>query len=231
MGHAYYQFGIAMEKIGRKDEAIKRTIQYIIENIKEPEFEALISYGYLQNGVRYRKRSGEINHIEYLTNKIMRRMGVKKLHCFGDSHRSLFNNIDGIVCHNVGSATAYNLCNQSSTTNAGKNIDKILKDLGPEENGIILVFGEIDCMEHIAKNVLRTRKKVEQVVKEVAKRYAIYVKNLLDHNYKVIVIGINISGYAKNSYGNMVERGKISEELNSRIKKRLSEEKMLIMRT
>ena len=80
-------------------------------------------------------------------------------------------------------------------------------------------------MEHIAKNVLRTRKGFNQVVKEVAKKYTMYVKSLLDQGYKVIVIGVNISGYAKNSYGNMVERGKISEELNSRIKKRLSEEK------
>ena len=61
MGHAYYQFGIAMEKIGRKDEAIKKTMEYIIMNIRDPEFEALISYGYLQSGIRYRKKNSTIN--------------------------------------------------------------------------------------------------------------------------------------------------------------------------
>ena len=129
MGHAYFQYGIAMEKIGLKNKAMKRTIEYIIENIDEPEFEALISYGYQKSGLRYQVTSDEINHVEYLKNKIMDKMKVKQLHCFSDSHRSLFNNIEGIVCHNVGSATACNLCNQSSTTNAGSKINEILKDL------------------------------------------------------------------------------------------------------
>lgn len=224
-GNAYYQYGIAMEKLGKGSEALKKTINYIVKNEEKPEFEALISYGYLRSGIRKNSEKKDRDHLDYLVEKSMENMGVVELHCFGDSHRSLLNNIEGIYCHNVGSATAYNLGKEGSTTNAGAKISNIIKSLKPNKAGIVLVFGEIDCMEHIGKNILRSGLTPEKIIKDVCTRYCQYLGKIRDLGYKIIVIGVNISGYAKNSHGNIIERGRICKEVNKEIKKRLYDQK------
>ena len=224
MGHAIFQYGLAMERLGEEKKAIEKTGKYIMENEEEPEFDAIVSYGYLVNGMRRVHRNRPETHIDYLVNKVMRCLEVQELHCFGDSHRSLFSGRKNIVCHNIGSGTAYNLGNKKSKTNAREKIERILDGMSPNKSGIILVFGEIDCMEHIAKNTLRTNLTSEKIVLEVCQRYLNYVSELQKRNYKIIIVGINVCGYAKNSHGSMEERARITKMMNETIERSVRDE-------
>ena len=115
------------------------------------------------------------SHENKMVDLILENVKKKSIVCFGDSHRSVFNNLDKIKCINTGAATAYNLCNGESTTGARKIILDYLKNVPKEEAAVLLAFGEIDCMEHIIKNSQRNDCSPATTVEDVAGRYINFI--------------------------------------------------------
>lgn len=76
---------------------------------------------------------------------------------FGDSHVyglagsnvSKLTFIDGWHLLGIGGATAHNLCKNNSRTGAGQTIKYIL-DYYDGPKAIYLMFGDVDCVDHIA---------------------------------------------------------------------------------
>ena len=146
--------------------------------------------------------------IDKLCNILLKRFNKKKIICFGDSHRSVFNNVGKIETINVGSGTAYNLNRDDSLTKSGKKIKDELKKRIPKEDIILLTFGEIDCMEHIYKNRFRTNKDVTKIVEEIIDRYIKFINYVTNKGFTCLIYGPAFSGRAFNSYGRIKDRNK-----------------------
>ena len=136
----------------------------------------LIAYGEV-------KRNGEVKYtkkdkITHLIEVLRERMGVEELHCYGDSHRSLLSGNKLIECHNVGAGTIYKLNDKNSKSGARKRILEDLEKRKGNKAGILLVFGEIDIMEHIYKNIYRKNNTLDKMITELAKRYIDFAMEL-----------------------------------------------------
>ena len=217
---AYYYLGIAKERLGLHKEAInlvKRRIESIYPRL-EPY--SIFTLGELSRKRRRYKVEG--CHTTAVLNIILRNIGEKDIHCFGDSHRAVFSNLTPIKCHNVGAGTAYNLGNFKSTSGAGARIKNVIDRLDPKKNAILLVFGEIDCMEHLYKNIYRKQLSIEKAVIDLATRYCEYAKALEELGYTVLIYGPSFSGYAINSYGHERDRNRLVEILNKKLKEMTS---------
>ena len=164
--------------------------------------------------------------VDILCRTLLKRFNKRHILCFGDSHRSVFNNIEGIKTINVGSGTAYNLKKNESSTKAGKKIKLELEQTNNDETLVLLAFGEIDCMEHVYKNVYRNQRDVTEVVKSIVENYVEFIEEITNMGYTCMVYGPAFSGKAFNSYGAIVERNKAVRLLNDWIKKKLEENKL-----
>ena len=71
-----------------------------------------------------------------------------------------------------------------------------MEGLNQETDAILLVFGEIDCMEHIAKNAYRMEAEINDMVKDVAGRFVDFAKKINDDKFTVLIYGPSFSGYA-----------------------------------
>ena len=161
-------------------------------------------------------------HEEAILDLILKEINVDRIHCFGDSHRAVFKNQKKIICHNVGAGTAYNLTNERSKTGAGRKIFEKIKDIDSDKEALLLVFGEIDCMEHVYKNTLRSNEGSKEIIRKLTTRYIEFINELRNKGFKIIVYGPSFSGYALNSHGTQIERNTILRKFNQEMKKRIS---------
>ncbi len=219
---AYYLLGLALERQGQYKEARRIIDEKILENkTLFPE----ISFAMGELETKRRQYQCHSSHSGGLVEILLSKLNKKKLHCFGDSHRSVFNNLPFIECHNVGSGTAYNLIKVESTSGAGNQILEKIKIFNPEEDALIMAFAEIDCMEHIGKRSMLDQVDPNDLIKFLANRYCEFIDKLISKGFKVLIYGPAFSGYALNSYASQKERNYMLIKLNQKMRERCNNKK------
>ena len=222
---AYYYLGIALEKTGRRREAIEILTRRIIKTKSKCGPRTLVTLSEILS--RRRAYKTQDRHEIVAERTLLEIIGKKTIHCFGDSHRAVFLNLENIFCHNVGAGTAYNLINKESSTGAGVRIFKHLESMNPEEDAVLMVFGEIDCMEHIYKNKCNGNEKLETIIEKLVERYIKFINQVREKGYTVIVYGPSFSGYALNSHGTQKERNKIIKSFNALMEEKTNENNII----
>lgn len=217
LNDAYYFLGIALERTGEHKQALSILQQCLTESYPVLAPQVVFTIGELLS--KRRQYECVPCHAQACADVLLEILRRKHLHCFGDSHRSVFNNLEGITCYNIGAGTAYNLINTSSTTEAGNKIIKIVNQLSSKNDALLLVFGEIDCMEHIYKNAFRGTADPKILTKELAERFLEFAISLGDRGFEVLVYGPAFSGVALNSYGSLQDRNRIVKLFNKQIKR------------
>jgi tetratricopeptide (TPR) repeat protein len=223
---AYHYLPLALESTGSHDEAVDLLCSRLSQTYPTPSGQVIFTLGELLSR-RKEYKSGPC-HVQVCVDALLEALNKKTIHCFGDSHRSVFNNLDHIICHNVGSGTAYNLISTNSSTGAGNKILKAVSELNPDRDAILLVFGEIDCMEHLHKNAYRKNASPESLIQELSSRYVQFAKTLNALNFEVLIYGPAFSGVALNSYGQLRERNHLLKQFNKKLKSECQLQKKLI---
>jgi tetratricopeptide (TPR) repeat protein len=213
---AYHYLPLALESTGSHDEAIDLLFSRLKQSYPTPSGHVIFTLGELLS--RRKQYRSESCHAQACVNALLEVLNKQTIHCFGDSHRSVFNNLDHIVCHNVGSGTAYNLISTNSSTGAGNKILKAVSELNPYRHAILLVFGEIDCMEHLHKNAYRKNASPESLIEELSTRYVQFAKTLNALDFEVLIYGPAFSGVALNSYGQLLERNHLLKQFNKKLR-------------
>ena len=214
--NAYYYLGIALERSGQHDKA-RRTIENrLVSSYPAIEPEVAFTFGEIVSGRR--RYITKKCHTEAITEALLETINKTAIHCFGDSHRSIFNNLSRVSCYNVGAGTAYNLNNKSSSTGAGNKIHRALENLNQSRDAILLVFGEIDCMEHLFKNSYRKNTNPENSAINLATRYLNFAQDITRRGFTVMIYGPSFSGHALNSHGLLEERNMILKVFNKKVK-------------
>ena len=212
---AYHYLAIILGRLGNHKEAIEILTDRIAHAYPQPAGEVVFTLGDI---LAERRHASTANcHTTIWLDWMLESLNKQHLHCFGDSHRSVFNNLPHVTCYNVGAGTAYNLGNANSSTGAGNKILQTLASLDPSRDALLLVFGEIDCMEHIFKNSYRHRVQPDTVIDELVARYLTFVSQLTSRGYEVLIFGPSFSGLALNSYGDIKQRNQLVELFNHRL--------------
>ena len=212
---AYYYLGIALERLGRHDEARSLLTQRLQETATQPSPDVVFTLGELLS--ERRRYTTQRCHTQALVNSLLLTLKKQSLHVFGDSHRSVFNNLANVSCYNVGAGTAYNLVATTSSTGAGNKILAITNELDAESDCIVLVFGEIDCMEHLLKNHFRTGSNPDALLDILIGRYMSFVSLLTEAGFRVLIYGPAFSGLALNSHGGLRERNWMVKRFNQKL--------------
>lgn len=216
MGSAYHYLAVALTRTGQERKALDILKERLSNTPNRPEAEVIFTLGDLLSGRR--KKNREQEHAQQCAERLLTEIRRKRLHVFGDSHRSVFNNLEHIKCHNVGAATAYNLISTNSSTGAGNKILKATNSLNPSHDAVLLVFGEIDCMEHIFKNAYKGGQEPEAIIDELVKRYITFTSLLRNRGFTILIYGPAFSGVAMNSYGSLTERNWLVKTLNTKLR-------------
>jgi hypothetical protein len=120
------------------------------------------------------------------------------IHCFGDSHVSVFSGQDKISDGYPGSIDilpnfrTYRLgahLAHSIGTPGHSAFNTFFDVLGkvPTEDAVLLSFGEVDCRVHVVTQSVAQNKTIPEVISEVAQRYARTVELVRERNSKVII--------------------------------------------
>lgn len=120
---------------------------------------------------------------------------AKKIYCIGDSHVSIFTNIDNIsesnsdwvesdlfLAKHLGPILAYNLIEKQD------EISKKTLSI-PEGSDLLLCFGEIDCRAQIKKQSEKQIKEVDEIIKTCVERYMSFAK-IFAKKYNIIIWGV-----------------------------------------
>jgi Flp pilus assembly protein TadD len=212
---AYHYLSMALTRSGKQKEAIRLLKRRLTDQFPAIEHYVAFTLGDLISGRR--KQHVPAGHADACVIRLLRQLRKESIHVFGDSHRSVFNGLNNVICHNVGAGTAYNLIAQKSSTGAGSKILRKLKMLTPEKHVVLLVFGEIDCMEHLHKNAFRTESSLHMVLNTLVDRYLEFTKLLIAKGYDVLIYGPSFSGTAINSHGGLQERNWLVRQFCKRL--------------
>ena len=212
---AYHFLGNALARNGQYEDALDLLKYRIANSYPNLAPDVIFTLGELLS--RRQNYQTESCHAQACVGALLESLSKSQIHCFGDSHRSVFNNLAKITCHNVGAGTAYNLVSTKSTTGAGSKILNAVTKLRPESDAILLVFGEIDCIEHLYKNAFRSNRSPEELINELVERFLAFASSLSNQGYEVLIYGPAFSGVALNSYGPLRERNQLIRLFNQQL--------------
>ena len=221
---AYYYLCMGLTSIDEQEASIETIEQKICRDYPVINKVHIETYTLQMEEQKYKCDETMIDKL-YIT--LAHELNGHKFVCFGDSHRSVFNNIKNVECFNVGSGTAYNLINNESKTGAGKKVKGILLKEDPENTIVILAFGEIDCMEHMYKNYFKGIKGMNQLMRELVENYMKFVNIITKMGYTCLLYGPAFSGKAFNSYGSIKDRNKLVKSFNEELKNKVENDSMV----
>ena len=119
------------------------------------------------------------------------------INCIGDSHASFFSGFDrmipewpqkgknflgNIAAYRIGAILAYSL--QKKRHKGRKLLFNITKTLNPENDIVMLCFGEIDCRTQIVKQARSKNMSIEQTVEFTVKKYFSVIMEIKDLGFK-----------------------------------------------
>ena len=158
-----------------------------------------------------------------LVAEIKSSLSVNTIACFGDSHVSLFEGINGFEVYRVGAATAFNLMNPKSSSNAREKILEVLRNKSPKGTAVLLSFGELDIRVHIVKSALNKGLSLDTACENTVDAYIQFCREIAHDGYKVVIYGPYGSGVHSSISGSKSERYyaslKIDQLLRSKSKK------------
>jgi len=167
---------------------------------------------------------------------------VKRFMIFGDSHVSFFSGEDVIVkdfkesdlygmnfhIYHLGPVLAASLVERQSTLMAREKILNILsRENSDNWDGVILVFGEIDCRFHVIKRLgHKNAKMTPEVLRSInitVLRYFSFLQEVIMLGYKPIVWGpvasncLVVTNPDWPNFGTMTERNIITQEFTKQM--------------
>ncbi len=155
----------------------------------------------------------------YLFN-IIERHFFPIIYVIGDSHSFSYAGIKFFINYTIGRATAFNLCNEKSSTRSKERLFKYVQSLG-KRSIILMVLGEIDCRIHIYNQyrLQAGRVSIRDLIQKTVENYCAALVELKKINKKVVVLSIPPAGYQKNIfnipyYGTSQIRAQIHKDFN-----------------
>jgi len=145
------------------------------------------------------------------------------VHFIGDSHITSFNFQPRFIAHNIGQATAHNLCKQKSSSGSSKILSLVLSRIDKKRDFLCLVFGEIDCRIHFFYQHEKTGKPLAQLIGETIENYGSVILRLKNDGYRICVCSSPPAARQENiycypHYGSPAQRSKITKEFNEKLK-------------
>jgi hypothetical protein len=141
------------------------------------------------------------------------------IHVIGDSHVTPFEFQNGFIAHHIGQATAHNLIKENNTSNSREILLKVVSNINPKRDALLLVFGEIDARIHIHNQHMKTGKTIDELINATVSNYGKAILELSSKGFRVAVLGIPPAGSQENIYkypfyGSREERKAISIAFN-----------------
>jgi hypothetical protein len=163
-----------------------------------------------------------------------------RIHCIGDSHTSFFTGrneiqaeypaivksiVSKIFTYRLGAPLAYTLCEKNTKYRSNEKLFEILGTLNPQEDAILLCFGEIDCRAHLIKQAQIRDIGIGEIIEECVRRY-------LEVILKIKALGFNVGvwnaiptamGFEDETleypyFGTYLERNKTAFGFNEKLK-------------
>lgn len=153
-----------------------------------------------------KQRSEKFSYSKEFLYQALNQLDASRIIAFGDSHIYLFKGHEEIQINHIGAATAYNLANQNSSTEAPSYIFNKLSLMNHRTDVVLLCFGEIDIRAHVVKRCQRTGESIRAVVKDVAQKYIDFAQQITQIGFRVIIYGGYGAGTDNISYGSAKER-------------------------
>lgn len=171
------------------------------------------------------------------------------IYCIGDSHISFFSGKDAIQpvwpkdadnelsifrTFHIGSALAFNLPRNNTSTRGREKLLSILEEKVPINSTVLLSFGEIDCRAQIVKHAHSQNSSIAEVVDTCLDEYCKTINEVIQLGFNVIVYNAILSRPRErkvvreghNSYpahGTLGERTEAINRFNQGLKKRCEE--------
>lgn len=150
-------------------------------------------------------------------------IGKEVVHVIGDSHALAFQS-PLFKIHYIGSATAYMLGAENSSTGSRKKIISILNGINPRAS-VLMVFGEIDARIQIFSAHKEKKISLRTAVNQTVDRYLVFINELREifPQMKFLILCVLPQGeqgnyFKKKHYATREQRIKITELLNSELK-------------
>lgn len=132
--------------------------------------------------------------IDILQKDLLAKINKKKIVSIGDSHSCFFENLNYIKINHIGPVTAYNLMKENSTTRGREIFYDFLKTENSNDTALLLSFGEIDLRVHVVKASLRDFISIKDSAINTAKRYIMFIDEILNLGWTILVQGPSASG-------------------------------------
>lgn len=156
-------------------------------------------------------------------------MQYNPIYAIGDSHTTLFAGANKPIpmypekhvdvfpffkAYHIGAITAYNLCEEKSTTWSRRKLFEILEKEVPKGSKVMIIAGEVDCRSHIIKEAKEKNRAIADVAIECVDRLFQVLKEVKNLGYDVIAWGVTPSALGQpgvkrsniSSYGSYRER-------------------------
>jgi len=161
------------------------------------------------------------------------------IHCIGDSHVSVFSGTNKISegypsvhdthpcfrTYRIGPHLAYNMGDENHS--GYRHLMSVLAGI-PKGSYVLLSFGEVDCRNHLIRQVDLQKKSIEELVKICVDRYFKTIQKVVEIGYKVIIWAVvptyncDCFVYEENEpykhYGSYVDRNRATSLFNSYLK-------------
>lgn len=135
---------------------------------------------------------------------------MKRLVCIGDSHASFFsgenkiqpeypgtsvNKIPNLEGVRLGAVLAYSLHKNNTSSRGREKLFEKLATLDPNNDGVMLCFGEVDCRCHLIKQSDIQGHDIRSIVEECVDKYFQVVREVKQLGFKVFVWNVIPTSY------------------------------------
>lgn len=202
-----------------KSGTSEEVISYYSERLRVAPFETA-SLFFLFEVVRgdiKEKMNQSFSYSGSFLHKSLKLAGVKSIVAFGDSHVNLFRDRDEIEVNWVGASTAYNLVKKISYTGGRQRVLNRTKRMNPEDEAVLLCFGEVDIRANIIKYCYLNGLSINDCVEDVVSRYVAFAEEISSQGFNVFIYGGYGAGGDMSSFGTDRERGYAAKCLNARL--------------
>ncbi|MEN9571246.1 MAG: hypothetical protein RL172_2477 [Bacteroidota bacterium] len=168
----------------------------------------------------------------------------KRFHYIGDSHCSFFLGYNGIppvyphvaksllpgfFCYRLGAPLAYHINHYGANSQAREKLDAIVNTCNPDNDILVLCFGEIDCRAHILKQAALQQKQPEAIIQNCISHYMQAIQFYINKGFTVLVWNAVYSANyeEKNTnleypyFGSYQQRNAVTTNFNQQLKQQL----------
>ena len=166
---------------------------------------------------------------------------VLPIHALGDSHAAFFSGQDKMqqiwpqrsvdilpqfASYRLSATLAYSLVETDSSSKGREILHHVLDKVVPPGSTVLLCYGEIDCRAHILLQSEKQGVPVEDVVSDVADRYAKAVEEVVAKGFRTLVWGVipsateGSANWGYPTHGTCLERNNATKLFNAAVAER-----------